>query len=158
MRILNVFITIAACLICLNGTYAAPAWPNKISYTQADGTKVTVYLNGDEYMHHYVSEDGFILLPDANGSLRYAEIVDNKVMPTGMVAHNATSRNAKELQFIKTLDQQAIKQKLAVAYRDKRQEIASKAQRVKSQSIIRKTKCSGISEQNVPFPKRNVPL
>lgn len=24
--------------------------------------------------------------------------------------------------------------------------------------IIRKTKCSGISEQNVPFPKRNVPL
>ena len=25
-------------------------------------------------------------------------------------------------------------------------------------SIIRKTKCSGISEQNVPFPKRNVPL
>lgn len=82
-------------------------------------------------MHHYVSEDGFILLPDANGSLRYAEIVDNKVMPTGMVAHNATSRNAKELQFIKTLDQQAIKQKLAVAYRDKRQEIASKAQRVK---------------------------
>lgn len=134
MRILNVFITIAACLICLNGAYAAPAWPNKISYTQADGTKVTVYLNGDEYMHHYVSEDGFILLPDANGSLRYAEIVDNKVVPTGMVAHNATSRNAKELQFIKTLDQQTIKQKLAIAYRDKRQEIASKAQRVKSQS------------------------
>ena len=25
-------------------------------------------------------------------------------------------------------------------------------------TIIRKTKCSGISEQNVPFPKRNVPL
>lgn len=25
-------------------------------------------------------------------------------------------------------------------------------------NIIRKTKCSGISEQNVPFPKRNVPL
>lgn len=25
-------------------------------------------------------------------------------------------------------------------------------------SIIRKTKCSGISEQNVPFLKRNVPL
>lgn len=24
--------------------------------------------------------------------------------------------------------------------------------------IIRKTKCSGISEQNVPSPKRNVPL
>ena len=24
--------------------------------------------------------------------------------------------------------------------------------------IIRKTKCSGISEQNVPFLKRNVPL
>lgn len=27
-----------------------------------------------------------------------------------------------------------------------------------SVGIIRKTKCSGISEQNVPFPKRNVPL
>lgn len=29
---------------------------------------------------------------------------------------------------------------------------------VATQRIIRKTKCSGISEQNVPFPKRNVPL
>lgn len=28
----------------------------------------------------------------------------------------------------------------------------------KRHTIIRKTKCSGISEQNVPFPKRNVPL
>ena len=29
---------------------------------------------------------------------------------------------------------------------------------VGKKSIIRKTKCSGISEQNVPFLKRNVPL
>ena len=29
---------------------------------------------------------------------------------------------------------------------------------IKQKYIIRKTKCSGISEQNVPFLKRNVPL
>lgn len=29
---------------------------------------------------------------------------------------------------------------------------------VSNKCIIRKTKCSGISEQNVPFLKRNVPL
>lgn len=133
MKILNTCIIFAAWLICQNATHAAPAWPNKISYHQSDGTTITVYVKGDEYMHHYVSEDELILLPDTDGTLRYAEIIDNDVVPTRMIAHNDKERNDKERMFIKTLDQLSIKQRLSVIYKDKRKDIESKAQRIKRQ-------------------------
>ena len=49
---------------------AIPAKSGKVVITQPDGTKIEVYIRGDERFHYYETMDGKILLPDSNGILR----------------------------------------------------------------------------------------
>lgn len=107
---------IASCLLllCSMASWSAPAYPGKIVYRQPDGTRLAVYLRGDEHFHFYESEDGLALLPDAGRALRYA-VPDaaGRVSAAGMVAHNVDMRGMKERTFVKTLDRSAIRRSLA---------------------------------------------
>ena len=52
----GIFSIIAALtLTCVN---AAPARKTLTSYTQPDGSVITLRLCGDEYYHYYTTEDG----------------------------------------------------------------------------------------------------
>lgn len=65
--------------------------------TQADGTKITLTLVGDERHHSYVTTDGLTVskLSDGNYYYRSAEGVSN------VIAHDVDIRSADELSFIK---------------------------------------------------------
>ena len=56
---------------------AVPAWPGRHKAVLTDGTPVTYRLVGDEYGHHFVSSDGYLLRPMADGCFQrqglYAE-------------------------------------------------------------------------------------
>lgn len=66
------------------------------------------------------------------------------------------------LQFLDQINRQAGWNLTPAQAREQMQKYFPQLKRWKENDgrtlIIRKTKCSGISEQNVPFPKRNVPL
>ena len=62
-------ISIAALLLLASAVtvFAVPAFPGKIVKTQPDGSKITILLHGDEFLHWETTEDGTVVAPDANG-------------------------------------------------------------------------------------------
>ena len=130
MKRFVVRLAFAACLLTMfcGSASSAPAWPYKIVYNQADGTSLPVYLQGDERLHYYVSEDNLVLLPDGKGSLRYAEVSrDGKVLPTGMIAHAESVRSEQERLHVAALDTRSVMDRLASEYDEIRRSGAVKA-------------------------------
>ena len=89
---------LSACL-CIAAWAASLAIPAKIavrSFTQSDGTVIHVTLQGDEWNHNHVSDDGRLLLRDAAGDFRYR-------ISTGastMLAHDAADRSTDEAAYV----------------------------------------------------------
>ena len=130
MKRFVVRLAFAACLLTMfcGSASSAPAWPYKIVYNQADGTSLPVYLQGDERLHYYVSEDNLVLLPDGKGSLRYVEVSrDGKVLPTGMIAHAESVRSEQERLHVAALDTRSVMDRLASEYDEIRRSGAVKA-------------------------------
>lgn len=79
-----------------------PANPRQlISYTQADGSTIQVYMHGDAVVHWASTSDGYSLLPDGQGNMEYA-IMNSKgdMVASGVDARNPSSRSANELTFL----------------------------------------------------------
>ncbi|NPD91885.1 M6 family metalloprotease domain-containing protein [Xylanibacter muris] len=70
--------------------------------TQSDGTTIMVYKNGDGFLAFYTSVDNKVLVRNANGDLCYAKIVDGRLCPTDVVAHEADARSEAENAFLAT--------------------------------------------------------
>ncbi|MDE5773503.1 MAG: M6 family metalloprotease domain-containing protein [Muribaculaceae bacterium] len=75
---------------------AIPARKGERTFTQTDGTVITVNLVGDERHHAYVTPDGLALQRAADGNLQYATIDG----ASGIIAHNIGQRTAAEAAFI----------------------------------------------------------
>ena len=75
---------------------AVPAKPGFVTYTQSDGTQITVQLMGDEFFHYFVTQDGLPVDRDDRGDFRY--VTQNGM--SQVMAHNQSGRTAAELSFI----------------------------------------------------------
>lgn len=75
---------------------AIPAIPTPLTYTQSDGSSITVSLMGDEWFSSYVTTDGYALERVANGDFYYKAAGT----PSRIMAHNADKRSQVEKQFI----------------------------------------------------------
>ncbi len=76
--------------------HAVPAKRGFTTFTQSDGSKMTVELTGDEYCHAYVTSDGLTVRQDSNGDFYY-------VTAQGMSqvkAHDMGQRTTAELNYI----------------------------------------------------------
>lgn len=58
---------------CASSAMAVSSLPGDIEYTQADGSKITVKIHGDEFHHWYTDLDGRLLMPTEDGSLMPAD-------------------------------------------------------------------------------------
>ena len=79
---------------------AVPAKPGKHTFTQSDGTTITVQNVGDEWHHSLVTEDGLTIIRTDNGDFVYRT-------PSGasnVLAHNAGQRTADEQAFLAAND------------------------------------------------------
>ncbi|GHT02994.1 hypothetical protein FACS189440_04060 [Bacteroidia bacterium] len=87
--------------VMFHSVFAAPAVPWPVEKIQPDGTKITVYLKGDEKVHWMESLDGYTLMYNSKKNIVYAEqdadgnIVPSKVKFTGQ---HSDASNIKEIK------------------------------------------------------------
>lgn len=104
-------ISLIAGLACAVSAYAVPAAPGLRTITQPDGTKVTVKLAGDEFLHFTTTADGYTVERNADGYFVYVQKVDGEISRTSVVAHDAANRSAQELQLIESLPKNIVADK-----------------------------------------------
>ncbi len=90
--------------LLLTGTLALSAQairPRPVPYTvtQSDGTTLTVVKHGNDHLAFYTTQDGKILVRNADGDLCYARLDGDLLRPTAYIAHNAAQRAATEQTF-----------------------------------------------------------
>ena len=79
---------------------AIPADPRPRTFTQADGTTITLRLRGDECFHFMSTLDGMPVVKNQKGFYCYAEVLNNTLVPTAMIAHDVEKRSADEQSFV----------------------------------------------------------
>lgn len=91
-------------------SWAMPAKPGKVVMTQPDGTKIEAYVRGDEWFSYYETLDGKVLMPAADGALKYAELDASGNVVAGDVAAGApAARGVREARAAKAADTAALR-------------------------------------------------
>ena len=88
--------------------WGAKAFPGPYTFTQPDGTKLSVTLHGDEYFHYYTTLDGVILVRE-DDTFYIAEISDDgDIKATNVLAHNNGVRTSKEIALIQSQNKEKL--------------------------------------------------
>ena len=96
----KILVIAALCAVCA-GAHAVPAFPGVISRVQPDGDTLHVYLRGDERSHFTMTEDGWQVMEDEKGWLKYAKKNrKGKVVVSWRKAHDAGKRKKCEIKWI----------------------------------------------------------
>ncbi len=87
-------------IFCLQ-SYSIPAKPGLIEFTQPDGSKINIYLHGDEKVKWATTQDGYTLLFNAEGYYEYA-VLDyrNSLVTSGIIARNEENRDLLSQSFL----------------------------------------------------------
>ena len=93
------FIVVLQVLITVS-IMAIPAKREAVRVTQPDGSTVTILLHGDEWKHFITTFDGYTIVKDTRGFYVYAEKLGGELLPTGLVAHDATERTVSEQAYL----------------------------------------------------------
>ena len=89
-------------------SWGAKAFPGPYTFTQPDGTKLSVTLHGDEYFHYYTTLDGVILVREGD-TFYIAEISDDgDIRATNVLAHNNGVRTSKEIALIQSQNKEKL--------------------------------------------------
>ena len=83
-----------------------PALGDSILIIQPDGSSLYVYLQGDEFAHIMTTVDGYALLEDKEGFLRYATLDKEGVLSiqNSPIAHDIEKRTVNEVNFTNNMD------------------------------------------------------
>jgi M6 family metalloprotease-like protein len=80
---------------------AVSAYPGLVEITQPDGTKLNIYLKGDERTKWAMTEDGYTLLRNKAGVYEYAAMDEKGDMViSGIKARNISQRDLKEKSML----------------------------------------------------------
>lgn len=83
---------------------AAPAYPGLMTANQADGSSISYYLHGDEHFSYITSTDGYLMAWNEAGMMEYGDFSNGKyVVPTGVAAHDESSRSLTEQMYVRGL-------------------------------------------------------
>ena len=91
----NKFLLLAILLVAVSSLFAVPAVPWIVEKTQPDGTKISVYLKGDEKVNWMESEDGYTLMYDEQRYVVYAQTDrQGNLIPSNIKFGGSTKPNA----------------------------------------------------------------
>ena len=76
--------------------HAVPAYPEPFTFTQPDGTTITLIAVGDEFQNGLTTGDGLTVMIGADGYIYYRTAAGMSQVK----AHDAANRNATETAFI----------------------------------------------------------
>ena len=94
-------------LLSIN-SWGAKAFPGPYTFTQPDGTELSVTLHGDEYFSYYTTLDGVILVREGD-TFYIAEISDGgEIKGSGVLAHNNGERSSSEIALIQQQDKEKL--------------------------------------------------
>lgn len=83
---------------------AVPAYPEYISYTQPDGTVLSIKLRGDERVHWAETKDGHIVLNGSKNGWEYAvQDESGNMIASGVRASEVGKRSVLELDLLKKI-------------------------------------------------------
>ena len=74
LHVKNHFLLLVLLLVSVSSLFAVTAAPWAVEKIQPDGSKISVYLKGDEKVHWMESEDGYTLMYDSLRYIVYAQI------------------------------------------------------------------------------------
>ena len=81
-----------------------PVWGEKIILTQPNGINIVGYIYGDEFHRRIETEEGYtIILNEETGTIEYALLENNKLVPSGMVAGVVRVSFLEQINFSKHL-------------------------------------------------------
>lgn len=104
-KLLTLFLIVASTIYL----YAIPAYPEKIEFTQPDGSKIFIFLKGDEKVHWAETLDGYTLIFNEKGFYEYAQQnAKGDLEQSGIIAQNIEKRNVQELNFLKNTSKHLI--------------------------------------------------
>ncbi len=84
--------------------YSMPAFRKPIEVTQPDGTKLTILLKGDEYLHFAQTTDGYDLKQNKEGYYTYASRdLEGRLLVGDVIAHNVENRSIQDFAFLSTV-------------------------------------------------------
>lgn len=78
--------------------FSVPARQGVRTYTQSDGTSISVMLIGDEHFHTFVTTDGLTVERDSSGDFYYLSPAGR----TSVLAHNPELRGEKETDYLES--------------------------------------------------------
>ena len=94
-------------LLSIN-SWGAKAFPGPYTFTQPDGTELSVTLHGDEHFSYYTTLDGVILVREGD-TFYIAEISDEgDIMGSDVLAHNNGERSSSEIALIQQQDKEKL--------------------------------------------------
>ena len=96
----KIFTLILALWTTAAALMAIPADPRPRTFKQADGTTITLRLRGDECFHFMSTLDGMPVVKNQNGFYCYAEVLNDVLVPTAVIAHDVEKRGAEEQSFV----------------------------------------------------------
>lgn len=101
----KILILLALCAICAGVRAQAPArvpaYRGLIERVQPNGDTIHVYLRGDERSHFTMTEDGWQILENEKGWLKYAKKNrKGEVVCSWRKAHDANKRSKCEIKWI----------------------------------------------------------
>ncbi len=106
MNIKQITLALFAAAIMSQSATAVPADPRPKQVRQADGSFVTVVMAGDEHAHITRTTDGYPLFYNRDTrNFEYACITaDGRIGGSGMVAADASRRDAKAAAYLRTIN------------------------------------------------------
>ena len=97
LLIISLFI---AQTVAMNATPALKVWR---TYSQTDGSQVTLMMAGDENFHYFQTTDGYTVVEE-KGNYYYANTKGQLLERTDFLAHNAEERSAEEGELLRQLN------------------------------------------------------
>jgi len=97
------FILLSAHLL-FSPLFGHPVWGEKIILSQPNGMRIVGYIYGDEFHRRIETEQGYtMILNEETGTIEYAVLENNKLVPSGMVAGVVRVSYLEQINFPKHL-------------------------------------------------------
>ena len=139
---------------------AVPAHPGKARIVQPDGSSVTVWLHGDEYLHFSTTADGYSIVRRADGYYVYAQLgSDGQLKATSRIAHDEEGRSASEKAWLTGTQKFLMPQKRYAHLFNKKApqpEIIERLQAIADRNIVKFGLLEGTEPDPVPPSEQGV--
>lgn len=105
-----ILFTLLTAFLSLSPLFAHPVFGEKIILTQPNGIKIVGYIYGDEYHHRIETEEGYtIILNEETGTIEYAKLENNRLVPSGMIVGIALPAYLQMIDYPKHLSDRKFK-------------------------------------------------